>query len=81
MMPPARSGPTESMKRIEAITIIQTTIGMSHIFIPGARLFMQVTMKLMPPRRKATNSRNTAVIQRVEPRPVRLYSALVESGG
>ena len=68
-MPPARSV-TESMKRIDAITIIHTTIGMSHIFIPGARLFMQVTMKLMPPRRNATNSRKTAVIQSVDPRPV-----------
>ena len=64
-----------------AMTIIHTTIGMSYIFMPGAREFMAVVMKLMPPSRKATNSSATAHNHNVEPSGVRLYSALAESGG
>ena len=78
---PAMSGPTDAMKRMLAMTIIQRTIGMSCIFMPGARAFISVVMKLMPPSRKATNSSATATSQRVEPSGVRLYSALEESGG
>ena len=40
-----------------ATTIIHTTIGTSKARMPGAREFMRVVMKLIPPRRKATNSR------------------------
>ena len=63
MTAPARSGPTESMKRMLAITIIQQTIGISYAFIPGAREFISVVMKLIPPNRKATNSSATAISQ------------------
>ena len=78
---PATSGPTEAMKRMLAMTIIQTTIGMSYIFMPGAREFIAVVTKLMPPSRKATNSNATAINHNDEPHGVRLYSALAESGG
>ena len=81
MIAPAISGPTDAMKRMLATTIIQTTMGMSYIFIPGAREFMTVVTKLIPPSRKAMNSKVTATSQRVEPRGVRLYSALAERGG
>ena len=60
------------MKRIEAMTIIQTMTGTSNIFMPGARLFISVVTKLMPPRRNATNSSATAVTHSVEPIGVRL---------
>ena len=63
------------------MTIIQTTRGMSYAFIPGAREFIVVVMKLIPPRRKAMNSSATAESQRVDPSRVRLYSATAESGG
>ena len=48
------------MKTMLARTIIQITIGMSYIFMPGARLFIVVTVKLMPPSKNATNSSATA---------------------
>ncbi len=72
MTAPAMSGPTEAMKRMLATTIIHTTIGMSVHLIPGAREFIAVVMKLMPPNRKATNSSATATSQSVEPSGVRL---------
>jgi len=78
---PAISGPTDAMKRMLAMTIIHSTIGMSCIFIPGARAFIRVVMKLMPPSRKATNSSATATSQSVDPSGVRLYSAVEERGG
>ncbi len=65
MIAPAISGPAEAMNIMLASTIIHTTIGMSHIFIPGARLFIVVTVKLMPPSRNATNSSATAISQSV----------------
>ena len=46
---PAISGPTDAMNRMLAITIIQTTIGMSYMRMPGAREFIAVVTKLMPP--------------------------------
>ena len=64
-----------------ATTIIQTTSGMSHKRMPGAREFIAVVMKLMPPRRNATNSSATATTQSVEPQLVMLYSAFADSGG
>ncbi len=78
---PAKSGPTEAMKRMLAITIIQTTTGMSYIFMPSAREFIAVVTKLMPPSRKATNSSATAITQIDDPSGVRLYCAFAESGG
>jgi hypothetical protein len=69
------------MKRMLAMTIIQTTIGTSYIFMPGAREFIAVVMKLMPPNRNATNSSATATSQIEDPYGVRLYSAFAESGG
>ena len=81
MIAPAIRGPTDAMNRILAMTIIQTTIGISSILMPGARAFMAVVTKLMPPSRKATNSNATATSHRLEPRGVMLYSALAESGG
>ena len=78
---PAISGPTEAMNRMLAMTIIHTTIGMSYSFMPGAREFIAVVMKLMPPSRKATNSSATATSKMLEPSGVRLYSGLAESGG
>ncbi len=81
MKAPATSGPTDSMNMMLAMTIIQTIIGMSRAFMPGAREFIVVVMKLMPPSRKATNSNATASTQSMEPRGVRLYSAAEDSGG
>jgi hypothetical protein len=78
---PAMSGPTESMNRMLAMTIIQHTSGMSYAFMPGAREFISVVMKLIPPSRNATNSSATASTQSEEPRFVWLYSATAESGG
>ena len=48
MIDPAINGPTEAMNMMEAKTIIQTTIGMSVIRIPGARAFIEVVTKLIP---------------------------------
>ena len=81
MIAPAMSGPTDSMKRMLAMTIIQMTAGMSNIFMPGAREFITVTMKLIPPSRKAANSRATATTHKVCEVGRRLYSACDESGG
>ena len=53
MTAPAISGPTEAMNRMLAMTIIHTTIGTSNIFMPGAREFIAVVTKLMPPSRNA----------------------------
>ncbi len=64
-----------------ATTIIHTTMGTSNIFMPGAREFITVVTKLMPPMRKATNSSATAISHSGAPSGVRLYSALAESGG
>ena len=72
MTAPAISGPTEAMNRMLATTIIQTTIGTSNIFMPGAREFIAVVMKLMPPSRNATNSSATATTHSVAPSGVRL---------
>ena len=49
--------------------------------MPGAREFMAVVTKLIPPSRNATNSSATASNHIVEPSGVRLYSALADSGG
>src|SRR6187399_1544014 len=81
MIAPATSGPTEAMNRMLATTIIHTTIGMSYIFMPGAREFIAVVMKLIPPSKKATNSRATAMTHSVEPNGVRLYCDLADNGG
>src|SRR5262245_310624 len=81
MTAPAMSGPTDAMKRTLAITIIQTTIGTSNIVIPGAREFIAVVTKFMPPSRKAVNSSATAITQSVDPYGVRLYVDLADSGG
>ena len=81
MIAPAMSGPTESMKRMLAITIIQQTSGMSYALMPGAREFMRVVMKLIPPSRKATNSNATAISHSEDPKSVWLYAATAESGG
>ena len=81
MIAPAISGPTEAMNRMLAITIIQTTIGMSYSFMPGAREFIAVVTKLMPPSRNATNSSATARTHSDEPSGVRLYSCFADSGG
>ena len=72
MTAPAISGPTEAMKMTLARTIIQTSSGISNIFIPGARLFIVVTVKLMPPKRNATNSSATATSHSTAPMGVRL---------
>ena len=64
-----------------AITIIHTTIGTSNAFMPGARAFIAVMMKLMPPSRNATNSSATAITHSVEPSGVRLYLPTADSGG
>ena len=69
---PAMSGPTDAMKTRLASTIIQMTIGTSNIFMPGAREFIAVVTKLMPPSRNATNSRATAMSQSVAPHGVAL---------
>ena len=81
MTAPAISGPTDAMNRMLAMTIIQTTIGMSNIFMPGAAAFITVVTKLMPPSRKATNSSATAMSHSGAPAGVRLYWALADSGG
>ena len=47
-------------------------IGTSNIFMPGARLFITVVTKLMPPSRKATNSSATASSHSEAPAGVRL---------
>src|SRR5438552_17784581 len=75
------SGPTEAMNRMLASTIVHTTNGTSNARMPLAREFIEVTMKLMPPSRKATNSRATAITHIVAPAGVRLYVPLAESGG
>ncbi len=49
--------------------------------MPGAREFIAVVTKLMPPSRKATNSSATATTKSDEPSGVRLYSPSAESGG
>ncbi len=64
-----------------AMQIIHTTIGTSFAPMPGAREFIAVVMKLIPPIRKATNSSATATSHRVEPSGVRLYCALADRGG
>ena len=69
------------MNRMLASTIIQTTTGMSHILIPGARPFIVVTTKLIPPSRNATNSSATAISHSEAPSGVRLYAPFAESGG
>ncbi len=81
MIAPAISGPTDAMNRMLAITIIHTTTGMSYMRMPGAREFIAVVTKLMPPIRNATNSSATASTKSVAPSGVRLYSGLAESGG
>ena len=78
---PATRGPTEAINKITATTINQTAIGMSSIFIPGARAFIVVVIKLIPPSRNETNSSATARIHKDAPQSVRLYSATEESGG
>ncbi len=60
------------MNMMLASTIIQTTIGTSCQRMPGARAFMAVVTKLMPPSRNATNSSATATSHSVEPQGVRL---------
>src|ERR1044071_5656035 len=67
---PAINGPTLHMNKMEAMTIIHTTYGMSKSFMPGAREFIAVVMKLMPPMRNATNSSATATIHIEEPNVV-----------
>jgi hypothetical protein len=81
MTAPATSGPTEPMNNMLASTIIHTTTGMSNMRMPGAREFIAVVTKLMPPSRNATNSSATAITHRVEPSGVRLYCGLADSGG
>src|SRR4029077_17418984 len=81
MTAPATNGATEAMKIMLASTIIQTTSGMSYIFMPGARLFIVVTVKLIPPSKNATNSSTTASSQSVEPIGVKLYAPTADSGG
>ncbi len=82
MTAPAISGPAEAMKMMLARTIIHTRIGISYIFMPGARLFMAVTVKLMPPSKNATNSSATASSQSDGPdgRQV-IRASWTESGG
>ena len=72
MTAPAIKGPAEAMKMMLARTIIQIRIGMSYIFMPGARLFIVVTVKLMPPSKNATNSSATASSHSVAPIGVKL---------
>ncbi len=72
MTAPAISGPADAMKITVASTIIQIRMGMSNIFMPGARLFITVTVKLMPPSRNATNSSATATSHNTAPSGVRL---------
>ena len=81
MTAPATSGPTEAMKSTLASTIIHTTIGTSNIFMPGAREFMAVVTKLIPPSRNATNSSATAMSHNDDPYGVKLKSLFAESGG
>ena len=81
MTAPAMSGPTDAMKRMLAITIIHTTIGTSNIRMPGAREFIAVVTKLMPPSKNAVNSSAMATTQNVAPYRVRLYAALADSVG
>jgi hypothetical protein len=71
MTAPAIKGPAEGMKTILAMTIIQMTIGISVQRMPGAREFMTVTMKLMPPNKNAMNSSITARSYRVAPQGVK----------
>ena len=49
--------------------------------MPGAREFIAVVTKLMPPSRKATNSSATASTQSCAPCGVMLYCACADSGG
>ena len=54
---------------------------MSIIFIPGARAFIVVVIKFIPPNKNDTNSKATAKIHKEAPQSVRLYSATEERGG
>ena len=78
---PAISGPTEAINNMTANTINQTAIGISIIFIPGARAFIVVVIKLIPPSKNETNSKATARTHKDDPQSVRLYSATEERGG
>ena len=49
--------------------------------MPGAREFIAVVIKLMPPSRNAMNSRPTAITHNVAPMGVRLYIGLADRGG
>src|SRR4051812_45295155 len=69
------------MKRMLAMTIIHTTYGTSNIFMPGAREFIAVVMKLIPPMRNATNSSATATIHIELPSVVIEKFGFAESGG
>ena len=53
MIAPATKGPTENMNNNTPMLIIHTAMGMSSIRMPGARLFMVVVKKLIPPTKKA----------------------------
>ena len=53
----ATNGPTDAMNRILAMTIIQTTMGISQSFMPGVREPIVVVMKLIPPIKKPQNKR------------------------
>ena len=79
---PAISGPTEAMNRMLAITIIQHDHrDVVEPSCPGAREFIRVVTKLMPPSRNATNSSATPGPTASSPAAVRLYSAFADRGG
>ena len=58
-----------------------TPLGASFWIVAVGLEFIAVVTKLMPPSRNATNSSATATSQSEDPSPVRLYSALADSGG
>ena len=64
---PAIKGATENINRAEAKSIIQTTKGKSHNFIPGARILIVVTRKLSPPIKKAIISNVKAIKIKLPP--------------
>ncbi len=52
------------------VSYSNSTNGMSYAFMPGAREFIRVVMKLIPPSKNATNSKATATSHIDAPRLV-----------
>ena len=71
VMAPANTG-SDSNSRNTVTSTDHTNNGILCIVMPGAREFISVVMKLIPPSKKATNSSATATSQSVEPSGVKL---------